>query len=219
MNPKELLQAAHDAQPETMNKVAAMLFLADRLDPELAAEYAKDAVVILGRATEGMEKLSDLSAMQQVGVGVGSAVAGALGTSIASDLYDYAKRSLSASRNFNNILKTNPGLLESHDKAHLRSAFNTIHRYGPEFTVDPMAGGALLRAAAGAPESIHLLVSGISKNRKEVIDAKRKNFEPRLDMGGSYMTATHRAEDKAERAEAERKKDASWAKPKSKGMY
>lgn len=187
-----------------MEKVAAMVFLTERLDSGIAAEAAEAFRAILDRASSGMEKVSAISPRAAVGLSVAGSVLGALGTAISADLYDSAKKHLTASRNFSNILKANPELEQSFQKTDLRRAFSSLHRFGPEFTADPILGGQLLFAATRSPESLPMLMKDLTGTRKNIVDTKLKQFSPRFTAAEAYQQARDHADHKAEQEAAKK---------------
>lgn len=183
MTKQELVELASQSSPQKMEKTAAMMFLTEKLSPEYAAECAAEFNQILDAAEGGLNKLaSKKETARAIGIAAAGTTAAALGTAIASDLYDAAKRGLTASSNFNAIVRANPSLLENHSKADLRRAFNTLHRYAPEMTADPNMGGQILAIGARSPESIHNLAKELVSVRKSIVDTKRKQFEPRYNI-------------------------------------
>ena len=200
MTHEELLQIAFEAQPAVMEKVAAMTYLTEKLDSEVARQCTEDFKTILDRASSGMEKVSALTPLQAAGLSVAGSIAGALGTALSADLYDAAKKGLTASRNFNNILKHNPELESSFKKEDLRRAFNSIHKMGPEFTADPTLGGQLLFAASRSPESLPHLLKDLVATRKNILDAKHRQFSPHFTAAEAYQQALERSDARAERA-------------------
>lgn len=200
MTHEELLNLAAESDPATMEKVAAMVYLTERLDPVFAAESTGDFAEILDRAATGLEKSASVSPAGAIGISVAGSILGALGTAVSADLYDAAKRGLSSSRNFNNILRHNPELENSFKKEDLRKSFNVVHRYGPEFTADPTLGGQLLFAASRSPESLPMLMKDLTSNRKNIIEAKNKQFAPHFNVADAYLSAAQHAESRADRA-------------------
>lgn len=183
MNQKEILQAAQDAQPELVKKAADHLEKLEKLDPVIAQEVASDFNDITAYASKRVApKVEKVAAKQGAGMsGFGLALGGSLlaglGTAVATDLYDAARRGLTKGVNFRRIMEANPDL-KSYDSKRLRESFNTLHRYGSDLTADPLMGGSLLKALAGLEGNEHTLIRDVIKTRKEFLEAKAKRFSP-----------------------------------------
>lgn len=172
----ELLKLAHAARPDLIDKVAVGMVVLEKLFPEEAEEVKANFAFITGKAEEGVKTAAPN--LGRFGMAVGATVAAGLGSAIASDLYDEMKRGMSRGRNFKNIMNANPDLIKAYDKSQLRSSFNVVHRYAPEFTADPMMGGALLKSLTEMPQSEHQVIEKLINARKNLIEAKRKQFSP-----------------------------------------
>lgn len=171
----DLLKLAHEARPDLIDKVAAGLVVLEKLFPEEVEEVKSNLGFVAGKADEGI-KTAGSADYKRFGLAVGATVAAGLGSAVASDLYDVVKRGLSRGRNFKNILNANPDLVKSFDKSQLRASFNVVHRYAPEFTADPTMGGAILHSLSQMPHSEHQIVEKLINARKNLIEAKRKQF-------------------------------------------
>jgi hypothetical protein len=176
MNRKEILQAAQAACPEMMAKTAHALALLEKLDPSFVPEVLVDFDHITKFTHEKLASgPGQASGMKGLGLAVGGALAAGLATAVAGDLYEAARRGLTKGTNFKRIMAANPDL-KNYDKARVRASFDTLHRYGPEFTADPLMGGSLLKAVAGLEGNEHTLIKDVIKARKEFYDAKKNRF-------------------------------------------
>lgn len=195
---KEVLELAHQAQPELMQKTAMALKLTERMDPDFAQELLEEFEMISDVTMEksAAAPVSALSKVfsnpvgkQAIGVAavVGAGIAASLGTAVASDLYDAARRKLTKARNFKRIMEYNPRLKEEvNDPARIKPAYNAIHRYAPDFTADPMLGASLLKSLANQPPGgEHVLLTSLLGSRKNLQDVKRSQFQPDLLGKGS----------------------------------
>lgn len=172
MTLEEAIKLADDAAPELVMKtagaVAALETIAPGFVPDVLAEFEEVATYVSEKTAANWGGL---------GTSIGGAVLGGLGVSIAGDLYDVAKRGLSAGKNFRRIMEANPSLKHDVDPARLKPAFDAIHRYAPEMTADPMVGGSLLRAITELPPgSEHSLISNIITARKNLGDARKSHI-------------------------------------------
>lgn len=167
MNQTELIELVDNHCPEIMQKVAAALITAEKIDPSFGHEMASD----ISEATHAtLEKTSGIVGDYALKAGV--AASGALAVALAGDLYDAAKRGLTKATNFKRILATNPSLL-SHDKNDLKKHFDTLHRYAPEFTMDPSLGGEALQSMVEMPGNRVNVIKELIQSRKSLKEIKK----------------------------------------------
>lgn len=187
---KRILNAAYDADPETMSKVAEAVAEIEKTAPEFLSDVYQEFDAVSGMTLEKSASVPDSIRNRALGMAkdtaklVGMAGAAALGTSIAADLFDAAKRGLTKSRNFKRIMDYNPGLKsEVSDPSRIKPAFNALHRYAPDFTADPMLGASLLRSLANQPAgNEHMLITSLLSSRKALSEIKNSQFK--LDLKG-----------------------------------
>lgn len=210
MTSQELLKIAHAAAPQKMESVAAMLFLTEKLDAEFGKEASEGIQFILERASSGFEKTANEEGVSKAekflrspgGVAamvVGGPMIGSLGTALATDMYEWARKKLTASGNFKRILKENPHLEEAFTKDELRKSFDTLHRFGPEFTADPYLGGQLLFSASKSPENKTTIIREMLGNRKNLVEIKQRQFAPRFEIAegiNRHLDAAERERDR-----------------------
>lgn len=177
MNRKDILQAAQASCPELMAKTAHALALLEKVDSSFVPEVLADFDTITKFTNEKLASVGpgQASGLRGFGLAVGGAIAAGLATAVAGDLYDAARKGLTKGTNFKRIMAANPDL-KNYDKARVRQSFDTLHRYGPEFTADPLMGGSLLKAVAGLEGNEHTLIKDVIKARKEFYDAKKSRF-------------------------------------------
>lgn len=189
MTLEEALKLADETAPELLMKTAGAVAALEKIAPGFVPDVYRGFEEVAEYVTE-----KTAANWGGLGASVGGAVLGGLGVSIAGDLYDVAKRGLSAGRNFRRIMDANPSLKHDVDPARLKPAFDAIHRYAPEMTADPMVGGSLLRAITELPPgSEHSLISNIISARKNLGDARKNNL--RLE-NNPYATITSGKESK-----------------------
>jgi hypothetical protein len=170
MTPTDILQAAADERPDLIEKVAQAMFVLERISPEYAKELADDIVEI---TTYTHEKLS--ASASSLALGAAGALGIGLAGSVASDLYDAAKRGLTKGRNFNRMMASTPDL-KNFDKKDLQNSFNTIHRFAPEMTADPILAANLVRGLAVSPENSVGFVKELLTSRKNLADSKGRQY-------------------------------------------
>lgn len=172
MTDNELLSAVEKAEPALLAETMEML---SELPSEFEKDVYEDFSTILSMVHEKTAALSDQA--KSVALGVGGTVAGGLLSSIATDLYDAAKRGLTKGRNFDRIMSANPELKKDLDRKAMMSAFNTLHKYAPEFTADPLVGGVLVRQLAEIPATSFKTVTELLGARKDFQDSRGRHFE------------------------------------------
>lgn len=176
MTHEDLLKEVGEFQPEVMAKTAQVIALSDKIAPEFTRDIFRDFEVILGTVQEKTASPT-LETAKKVGIALGSTVAAGIMSAVATDLYDAARRGLSKSRNFKRIMDANPSLKREVDGKKLTMAFNAIHRFAPDFTADPMVGGALLRNVAELPEMSFKTMQDIISTQSNINNAKSKHFQ------------------------------------------
>ncbi len=77
---------------------------------------------------------------------IGSTVAAGVALSLASDLYEAARRGLTKSRHWSNMLEQDPSLAEqSKTDPMVKTVFTTLHRFNPEFSGDPHVAASFVK--------------------------------------------------------------------------
>lgn len=187
----EILKMASEADPDTMLKTAQAIELIEHYAPEFLAEVfaefaaigdvtqEKVAAVIPSFGVAGAA-LKGLDTAARVSMVVGTGIAASLGSSIAADLFDSAKRGLTKSRNFKRIMDANPNLKgEILDKNRIKPAFDALHRFAPDYMSDPLIGGGLLKSMANSPGgNEYQLMEKLIGSRKSLLEIKEKQMRP-----------------------------------------
>lgn len=189
---REILELAAQAEPELMNKTAQAVELIERMAPEFLDEVVQEFRNISDVTKEkvaagvgpGLKPLMHLHNLGKGAIGVaaiaGTAIGASLGTAIASDLFDAAKRGLTKSRNFKRIMDSNPKLKdEIIDKSRIKPTFDALHRFAPDFMSDPLVGASLLKSVANQPGgNEYQIIEKLIGSRKNLIDIKDKQHRP-----------------------------------------
>jgi len=123
-------------------------------DPELYA----DALEKLGGPP-----LSEMALNTAKSIGTIALFAGA--ANAVGDLYDTAKDAINKSRNYKAMMDMNPALNEM-DSTMVQRAFNTLHKFNPQYASDPTVAGEFVAQRARQ--------QGLDFNQlKNIIDAGR----------------------------------------------
>lgn len=186
MLPDQILKEAAAVEPGLVAKIAVALSMIEEQCPEFLEDTASEMNEVVHQSNAKLASASPqaIAAARTWGAAklVGGAAASALATTIASDLYDAAKRGLTKGTNLNRIMEMNPQL-KSYDKSDVKKAFNSLHKFAPEFTSDPNLGGQILHRLVELPNDQHNLIRELISSRKNIRDIRRSQFamEP-VDM-------------------------------------
>lgn len=208
MTKRELLNLADRADPETMSKVATALALVQKESPEFLGELTSELDDVLAFTEDGIQKVAAAApsgasffarAAGKVGAGaltLAGASALAVGGALATDLYDAAKRGLTKGRNYKRIIEANPDLVKKvNDKAKLRMAFDTFHRFAPDITADPMMGGAVLGVLANMPQELMPeYMQRLIGTRKDLAEIKSKQYALQSGIGEAVKSMREHGE-------------------------
>jgi hypothetical protein len=182
MTTEEILKVVAEEQPEMMAKIAEILHATSTLFPALVPEVMQDFDTICSVVNE-KTAASGTPNFRAFAIGAGGAAAGGLLSAITTDLYDAAKRGLTKGRNFSRIMEFNPNLKREVDKKQLSAAYNALHRFAPDFTADPMVGGALLKQVAELPQMSHKTIFELIGAEKNLNDGKGRHFQEMSKLG------------------------------------
>lgn len=139
--------------------------IAVNLGPQAAK--APSALGSFGRAAAGVAG--------GIGAAVGTAALGGIAMALAGDMYDAAKRGITKTRNYKQMMNANPDLRELPAKS-VQKAFSVLHRFNPEFSSDPTVAGAWVKRQATFGEDSFGDVNQMKQlidSRKSLSDVKR----------------------------------------------
>lgn len=184
MTTQDILTVIAEEQPEMMAKIAGYLEAVDQKHPDFLPGVLQDFEVICQMTSEKVASAAGKATKEAlkaarfgpVAIAVGGSLAGGLLSSISTDLYDAAKRGFTKGRNFNRIMEANPSLKRELDRKQMLMAFDALHRYAPDFTADPLVGGALLKQLTELPQMSHKTIIELIGARKDLLDAKGRHF-------------------------------------------
>lgn len=125
-----------------------------------------------------------------VGVAAGTAALGGIAMSLAGDMYDAAKRGITKTRNYKQMMNANPELRDLPAKS-VQKAFSVLHRFNPEFSGDPTVAGAWVKRQATFGEDSFGDVNQMKQlidSRKSLADTKRLPNLPQMpDFAGKKL--------------------------------
>lgn len=113
---------------------------------------------------------------------VGGAVAAGIAYALAGDMYDAAKRGITKSRNYQQMMAANPDLKQLPAQS-VQKAFSVLHRFNPEFASDPTVAGAWVKSRSQFGEDAYANVQDMGQlisSRKNLMDAKKLPSVPQV---------------------------------------
>jgi hypothetical protein len=178
MDTAELLKLANEYRPDLVEKTAKAVTLLEQVAPEFVPEVTKDIEDIANAVNTKLAEAPKSKGGYKGGgylAGLGGTILAGLAGAFATDLYDAAKRGLTKGGNYRRIMEANPELKDIESKR-LKSSFDLIHRYAPEFTADPILGGAVLKNVAELPGNEATIIKDLINSRKNLIESKGRQF-------------------------------------------
>jgi hypothetical protein len=170
MTTHDMVKLAYDEAPDVMERTAFMLRLLERIEPEFVADVSSDFQKIAERALQKTKTAAIGEAAASFGKSVGKTLAGVvavgLGTAIATDLYNSARRNLTSGRNWKRMIESNPALKEN-ELGRVRTHFNALQRHAPDVAADPLAAGAAVDRLMHLPEQRY------DQSLKEIMDLQK----------------------------------------------
>lgn len=134
----------------------------------------------------------------------GGALATAIAADLASDLYHAIKSGLSRSKNFKNMVATNPDL-KKHNPKDVKAIFDTLHHVAPELASNPTIAGSFVKNQLDYAGGIDVqTLQSLSSTEKNVNQARGL----RLDTGiASAVAKDNTSELKARLKKLQREND------------
>lgn len=117
-------------------------------------------------------KKANQSFMSRVGgaigpaaAGIGATVATGIAYNLAGDMFDSVKRGITKSRGYKAMLRENPDLAE-HPAKSVQKVYSTLHRFNPDFAMDPTVAGSFVRRQVALGEfDTKMLTEAISARK------------------------------------------------------
>lgn len=137
-----------------------------------AAEESQEKIAMeFGSFASGVSDAAGAFGRQPLVKYIGSTVAAGVALSLAGDLYEAARRGLTKSRHWSNMLEQNPQLADqSKTDPMVKTVFNTLHRFNPEFSGDPHVAASFVKAQLEYPDDVGI-PQQIVKSRSEIRNA------------------------------------------------
>jgi hypothetical protein len=173
-----------------MSSVVEKLAAAGELTPEQVERIGRHVQEMVKAAKENPELLKEAGFMGSVGrvlmdkilppiVAGGALMGGAAGANRLMQVMEDRKNESEKAGLYQEMMEANPQL-KSRDATAVQRAFNTLHRFNPEFARDPMVAGSFVDAASE--------VERVDVNQvKNLVDARRSMADVRK---GGPITAT-----------------------------
>lgn len=123
-------------------------------------------------------------------LGVAGAAGAGIAYALAGDMYDAAKRGLTKTRNYKNMLEANPDLKQLPAK-NVQKAFSVLHRLNPEFSGDPTIAGAWVKRQSTFGEDTFgdaTQLKNLIDSRKSLTDLRRLPAVPQTKKPGGGIS-------------------------------
>lgn len=171
MSSELILMAISEHEPVMMAKIATAVKMTEELDPSFANEAAQEMSQVLEYTTEKVA-----AGWGDFGRNVGAYAASGLVGSVATDLYDIAKRKLTESGNYKNMMALGHPGLSAHSPEQVRKAFDTVHRFAPELTSDPTTTSSVVNLLLQNPDNQFNVLKELINSRNNLRNARKSQF-------------------------------------------
>jgi hypothetical protein len=187
MRTADILQMAHEADPELMKEAALHLALLERVAPQFVPEVVEEFQKISQRVSEktkeaGVKDFLTGVGKNALGITAGTVAAG-IGLAIATDLYNSARKGLTKGRNYRRMMEANPELKnieKQYGKERFNTMFGVLHRNAPDLAADPFFSGAFMSRTVPADKDLAAgeeFVETLLKRQKLRSDTKGDPFK------------------------------------------
>jgi len=134
--------ASSPFRDEIVGEMSQALQAAEGLAKQASVFYNTQTIPGVGNAPA--QVVQSLKPGWSYGLGVAGAIGMGIATHLAGDMYDAVRRGLTKSRNYKRMISASPELHEM-DPHKVRAAFDTLHRFNPEFSGDPLVASSFVR--------------------------------------------------------------------------
>lgn len=145
-----------------------------------------------------------LGAAAPWGKAIGGIVATGVATDLAGDLYDAVRRGITKGRNYKKMLEANPELKdEAKENPAVKSSFETLHRFNPEFSADPYIAGQFVNQSVNIGPDLGGM-KDLAQARKNIRDTRSLKTPQRVPWSSPQQRQMEKAELEKTKAEAQR---------------
>lgn len=144
--------------------------IADEMDGiiKTAEESIEKLAIGFGGVASGLAGAAKSVMSHPAPMFIGTTIAGGVALSLAGDLYDAARRGLTKSRHWSNMLEANPDLADrAKEDPNVQVMFNTLHRFNPEFSGDPHVAASFVKAQLEFPDDVGI-PANLVKSHNEI---------------------------------------------------
>jgi hypothetical protein len=132
-------------------------------NPEFANEALCKTAGFGGDVMKAVDPAKTVGAVIAAGITMGAIAGG-------KDIYDAIKGKIQHRSSFNEMMDMSPGL-KKHDKKMVSAAFNTLHRFNPDYAADPLVAGTFVQNALDMSRidvgTVNSLVDSSNKLQRE----------------------------------------------------
>lgn len=132
-------------------------------NPDFASETLDKTAGFVGDVAGHVDPAKTVAGLITAGLVVGAATGG-------RDIYDAVKGKIMHHRSFGKMMDMNPAL-KKHDKKMVNAAFNTLHRFNPDYAADPLVAGTFVQNALDMSRvdvgTVNSLVDANSKLKRD----------------------------------------------------
>lgn len=171
-------------------------------DPEVYAELEKMA--------SALGSFFSSPAMKSVGGALGLAAVAGVGNAATDAIINTAATAIGnigaskrKAKSFENMLEYNPNLRKV-DSKKLHAAFNTLHKFNPEYASDPLVASEFVNQAVSVNTMPLQMVNQVVQAKKQIVDSQPKARQI-MDVGTGFqaMNSVNQANEEARRQEAQ----------------
>lgn len=147
-------------------------------------EIIEDLDALIKRANQSfMSRVG--GAIGPAAAGIGATVATGIAYNLAGDMFDSVKRGITKSRGYKAMLRENPDLAE-HPAKDVQKIYSTLHRFNPDFAMDPMVAGSFVRRQAALGEFDTKMLTEAISARKNLDGITNIQMPMKLPWSGSH---------------------------------
>jgi len=132
-------------------------------NPDFESEALAKTASFIGDVGRAVDPAKTVGAVIAAGITTAALTGG-------KDMYDAVKGKIKHHQSYNAMMDMNPGL-KRHDKKMVNAAFNTLHRFNPDYASDPLVAGTFVQNALDMSRidigTVNSLVDSSNKLKRE----------------------------------------------------